>query len=286
MRNGRLALMIKECAESFGALMHPTRSDCARVERMVSENFELVDFVGQRALVGVFANLEAPPSRLIAYFCHEAPSEIAAPFISQSRAIDQAVCLAIIARHGAGARTRAIARRADLGKRVTAELRTLDDAAIDRALDLRQRTSQTAAPMTIDQHAEPLSWASLSAIADLALQGEKGLFATALADITGLSMESAAALCDDPSSRNMLFALRFSGFDTELALSVVIALAGEMASTQSAQSRFRSHYGAISIEEAADRVRGWKLDELATLQRLRQHLANDAMADQPLRRRA
>lgn len=78
-------------------------------------------------------------------------------------------------------------------------------------------------------------------------------------------MTSARILCDDPTSRNLLFALRFMGFDTEQAMSVFQGLAPDFATDAGVQQRFRSAYGAIGVQEAADRVRRWQLEELESL---------------------
>lgn len=278
MRDDRLALMLRESAMSYAAHETPSAEDRSRLERVVTDNFTLLAPETQRSVISAFAPIKALPPKLVAYFCHEAIEPVAAPFIVHAKTVTEPVCVAIIARHRSGGRVRAVARRADLSKRTLDALRDLHDPAIDRAIELRQHALRDvgAEEPVSDTTAVPLS--SLVAMAELATNGETPLFATALADATGLSMESATALCDDPTSRNLLFALRSIGFDTELGLAVFEGLAGTAASVDGAAERFRSVYQAIGADEAAAKVRAWKLEERQVLARLRQRIGNDHVA--------
>lgn len=282
MRDDRLALMLRESAATYAALHAPDANDRARLERLVIDNFELIDATTQPSIAGLFASITDLPPKLVAYFCHEAPDRAAAPFIVHAKAISEATCLAIVARHGPGARARAVARRSALTRAVLAALRGLDDAAIDRAIELRQPAS--AVGLDEPHHTPtPVERPDLIAMADLAADKDKGLFATALADATGLNMESATALCDDPTSRNMLFLLRFLGFDAGLGWIVVEGLSGATDTGLDARHEFGSAYCRVTADQAARRVRAWKLEELRAMADMRRRIANDSVAPTGLR---
>lgn len=272
MTNDRIALMLHQNAERFARLRAPSPEDRARFEKQLLENIDLVSDEHLRAIAGTLAPLETTPLE-VAHFLCEVEETIAAPFIARSPVLDDQILLDIIARHGAGARTRAIARRRALTGPVRAGLRTLEDPAIDRALELRQ-TARPSEPVRAPGQprgtiAQRLDAEVLGQVATLAGIESRPLFETALADSTGLSMTSARILCDDPTSRNFLFALRFMGFADEQALSVFRGLAPDLAADDDVEERFRQAYRLITSSEAAERVRGWQLDEirsLATLQ--------------------
>lgn len=264
MTNQRIALMLQQNAERFARLRAPSAEDRARIEKQILENIDMVEDEHLRAIAGAFAPLETTPIE-VAHFLCEADETIAAPFIARSPALDDQILLDIVARHGAGARTRAIARRRTLSGPVRAALRGLDDAAIDRALELRQIAlppAQGKSGSTVRQRPDT---EALGQIAALAGEQSRPLFETALADSTGLSMTSARILCDDPTSRNFLFALRFMGFANEQALAVFKGLAPEFAEDGDVERRFLEAYERVRSHEATERVRGWQLDEVRSL---------------------
>lgn len=264
----RLALMLRQNAERFARLRAPSADDCARIAKQILENIDLVPDEHLRAIAGILAPLESTPAEVAHFFCH-ADAAIAAPFIARSPALDDRILLDIIARYGTGPQARAIARRSQVSGPLRAALRWLDHPAIDRALELRQTQAPVAAgssPTVVRNAAtQRLDDAALSQLAGLAGVRSRPLFETALADCTGLSMTSARILCDDPTSRNFLIALRFMGFDGEQALSVFGGLVHDLADDDAVRDRFRIAYEAITPVEAAERVRGWQLDEIQSL---------------------
>jgi uncharacterized protein (DUF2336 family) len=267
MQNQRLARMLIENAEQFARLSNPSTEDCMRIQKHILENIDLVSADDRRAIAAIFAPLATTPLEIVHFFC-DSDEAIAAPFVARTPAVDDRMLLTMIGSYRAGPRVRAIARRPDLSGPVRAALRGLDDPAVDRALELRQ-TPQTA-QRSANGHersgpTQRLDAGALSQIAVLAGEQSRSLFETALADCTGLSMTSARILCDDPTSRNLLFALRFMGFDGEQAMSVFQGLAPDLANDTGVQRRFRSAYDAVGLHDAADRVRRWQLEELESL---------------------
>lgn len=268
MKNHRIAMMLRQNAERFGRLHSPTPEDRARIEKQLLENIDLLSDEHLRAIAGTLAPLETTPIEVAHFFC-EADEAISAPFIARSPVLDDRILLDIISRSGAGPRSRAIARRREISGPVRAALRALDEPAIDRALELRQ----TAQPTSVKVGSAParsavtqrLDAEVLGQIAALAGEQSRPLFVTALADSTGLSMTSARILCDDPTSRNFLYSLRFMGFGEDQALSVFSGLAPDMADDPDVESRFRAAYKEVNAQQAAERVRSWQLDELQSL---------------------
>lgn len=268
MKNNRISLMLRQNAERFARQRAPSPEDCARFEKQLLENFELIADEHLRAIAGKLAPLETTPVEIAHCLC-ETEETIAAPFIARSPVLDDQILLDIVARHGAGGRTRAIARRRTLSGPVRAGLRTLEDPSIDRALELRQ-TARPSDPVRAPGRprgaiVQRLDAEVLGQIATLAGAESRPLFETALADSTGLSMTSARILCDDPTSRNFLLALRFMGFGDEQALSVFKGLAADLADDEDVEARFREAYRQVAPHEAAERVRGWQLDEIRSL---------------------
>ena len=267
MQSHRLALMLHENAVRVSKLSEADDGELERVAARICENFEIIPPDWQRAIAGVFASLEQVPNRLIDTFI-ESDESVAGPFIAASPAISEAVLLELIRVHGADGHSRAIARRKHLPEAVTQALRALEHAAIDRALELRQTNS--AGDVAPRQASDPMVLPAPDAEEEaevVALSGAdtRSLFETALADRTGLSMASARILCDDPTSKNLLFALRFMGLSTEHAEQIFCNLANALRHDQSVLDRFRTAYNEIDRLQAAERVRGWQLEELRSL---------------------
>lgn len=267
MQNHRLALMLHENALRFANLPDPTDDEMERVGSRIAENFEFVPLVWQRAIAGVFAPLHHVPSSLIDLFIGS-EENVAGPFIAASPVLTDPMLLRIIELHGPDGHTRAVARRQDLSEAVKLALRAFADPAIDRALELRQ--GAVAADSDIPPTPDPFmqqEHGTGDAVEAAALSGaeNRSLFETALADRTGLSMTSARILCDDPTSKNLLFALRFMGCDTDQALQIFYNLAGGLANQHDVIGRFRTAYEAIDRREAVERVRSWQLEELRSL---------------------
>ncbi|MBO6637915.1 MAG: DUF2336 domain-containing protein [Roseitalea sp.] len=269
MQNQRLAKMLIDNAERFARLRNPSTEDCMRIQKHILENIDLVSVDDRRALAAIFAPIETAPLEIVHFFC-DSDETIAAPFVARSPAIDDRMLLTMIRSHGASPRVRAIARRPNLTGPVRAALRALDDPAVDRALELRQIPTGSSRSNRVGERdrsgpTQRLDAGALSQIAALAGDRSRSLFETALADCTGLSMTSARILCDDPTSRNLLLALRFMGFDEEQALSVFRGLSADLANSEDVQERFRSAYAGTGAQEAAERVRRWQLEELEAL---------------------
>ena len=273
MQNHRLALMLHENALGYARTADPTDQDQARICRLIIDNMSLIAPSWQRAIVGIFAPLWSTPADLLDLFCNLS-ADVSAPFVATCPTLDDAMLRQLIDTYGAGPWTRAIARRKALSADMIKALRALNDPATDRALELRQgepaEIHKRRIVPTERKHID-LTDNALDDIIELASDPSPVLFATALADSTGLSMTSARILCDDPTTRNMLFALRFMGLDTDRALTVFKALASaELAQDEAVQNRFRDAYETVTPQEAVHRVRGWQLDELASLARFGQ----------------
>lgn len=268
MQNQRLARMLIENAEQFARLGNPSTDDCMRIQKHILENIDLVSADDRRAIAAIFAPLETTPLEIVHFFC-DSDEAIAAPFVARTPAVDDRMLLTMIGSYRAGPRVRAIARRPSLSGPVRAALRALDDPSVDRALELRQSPKSGSMAAFADRDrvrpTQRLDAGALSQIAALAGEKSRSLFETALADCTGLSMTSARILCDDPTSRNLLFALRFMGFDLDQALSVFRGMAADLAGDETVLQRFRAAYSMIEAEEAAERVRRWQLEELQSL---------------------
>ncbi len=232
---------------------------------------------------------------------------LCSPILTRSPLLTDPELLAIISQHGEE-HARAIARRPALNFPVVSALRAMNSAGVDRALDLRQRvdpaTSRDAAqsPATLNNAFTPIQSgnpspykpqvvASSEAVTglprrtgtdhgellELAREQNRTLLHTAFADGLCVTVASAAALCSDPTSRNLIHALRFLEAPTPVAGGIFQCLAPALSKQEGVMARFEAVYEAVTPEQAARKVLQWRSDDLLALAR-EALAANDSSA--------
>lgn len=263
------------------------RADIARLGDLVLPLLDAMSDAGRRRIAAMLCDHAFAPKSLLRALC-DFPVEVCSSILTRSKRLNNAELLAIVSQHGA-AHARAIARRSELDDAVACALRAMDDAGVDRALDLRQRPRPDAAPAAgirtpvapgrpenplqailrsaPSQHALPLRRMTPEAVIALAGDDNANLLHTAIADSLAITVASAAALCSAPSSKNMLYLLRFLGMDGRQAREFFAALAPDLAADDEVTDRFAAVYEQITDEQAAARVRAWRSDDLVALAR-------------------
>ena len=272
MQKHRLAIMLLENAHGFARLAQPGREDKARLERHMDDSFALLAPKDQQRVAAALATTPVLPRTVVRQILDADPAA-AIPFVTRSPAIDATMLAGLIGRHGAGPLVRAIARRAHLPAALKAQLRGLHDPGVDRALELRQPSTE---PGTISlqplhaqtTHQRPVETQASQLIAELARTGQTEEIQAMIRSRTGLGIQSVRQLCADPTSRNFLHALRFLGLSTSDASDVFRAFSDQaIGGSESVLARFRAVYEEILPTQAAQRVSLWRLDELRQLAR-------------------
>ncbi len=264
MSEQKIVTIVCEAAEAFASSTKVGATDAARLSRLVTAQFDRLADVDQLRVAGILARAPELPDAILDHLVG-VPAMVIAPFAALSPALGDERLLELVERHGAGPVSRAIARRTPISRTVSDALRTLCDPATDRALELRQRPlpgiRQTAIPA--------LMFAALDTGTEQRLigyltEGDYGLFETALADRLGLAIASARAICDDPMSRNFLYAMRLAGFSLKGASDVFEALHPSSRFDERIATEFARAYRLVDDAAAAQKVERWRLEDAAS----------------------
>ena len=264
MSEQRISRIVQDAAEAFASNAKAGPAEAERLSRLLTGHFAMLAENDQLRVTGILARASWLPASVLDHIAGLAPA-IIAPFAALSPALGDERLLDLLDRHGAGAVSRAIARRIPISSRVMAALRELCDPATDRALELRQRPlpvrRETAVPVlenrSLDSETERQFAAFLT-------EGELGLFETALADRLGLSIASARAICDDPMSRNFLYAMRHAGFSLAGASEVFDSLHPAGRQDERIAAEFARAYQLVDPAAAAAKVERWRLEDAAS----------------------
>ena len=257
----------------------PLRSEIIRLVDLVLPLLKLVGDDSRRRIAASLATNEFAPKTLLLALC-DFPAAVCSPILTRSKLLNDAELLAILSQHGEQ-HARSIARRGNLGTPVLDALRSLKSEAVNRALDLRRRLDDAMPPeqaQSFDQfqalmhgdvagHARPVVPIDNDDLISLARDPNPVLFRTAVADALAITFVSATALCTNPTSKNLIYMLRFIGMPVGKALMVFTALAPDLAEDPEVVARFEAVYGEITADQAVRKVWAWRSDDLLALAR-------------------
>ena len=272
----------------FCARTRPTREDALLLSDLVIPLVARLRHDSLRKMAAALALSQAAPKPLLLALC-DFPVAVCSPILTRCAELTVPELLAMISQHGDD-HARAIARREGLEEPVVTALRDLNSSGVDRALDLRQRVEADlgqpdAAPAAyaagadpfdayrelmhgdMEKHARPLLDMDLDELANLAADPNPVFLQTAIADAVGLTLASATALCADPTSKNLVFALRFIGAPPEKAFGIFASLAPELAVQDGVRQQFLGVYQSVSANEAVRKVWSWRSDDLLAIAR-------------------
>lgn len=261
-------------------LPRPSKADATRLVDLVMPLLKAICENSRREIAAMLATSEAAPKPLLLALC-DYPVDICSPILTRSRSLSAPELLAILSQRTSPEHARAIARRSNLDMSVVNALRMLNNEGVDRALDLRQRLDN---PMPEEQtqsfeqfrkdlhgdiaaHAQPSVPVSVRQIIDAAREPDRTVLHTAVANALAITMVSSAGLCGNPTSRNLIYMLRFIGASVDDGLKLFTALAPDLAEDPAVVARFEAVFMEITTEEAVHKVWTWRSDDLLALAR-------------------
>ena len=257
----------------------PSKSDMTRLVDLVLPLLPSVGDDSRREIASLLAISEFAPKPLLLALC-DFPVAICSPILTRSHLLSAAELLAILSQRGIE-HARAIARRTRLETPVVNALRHMENEGIDRALDLRQRLDN-AMPREqaesfekfrndlrgdVASQAQPVIDVSMEQIVEAARDPNPGVLHTAVADALAITMVSAEGLCGNPTSRNLIYMLRFVGATLDDGLKVFTALSPDLAADPAVVNRFSTVFDEITTEQAVHKVWSWRSDDLLALAR-------------------
>ena len=132
----RLDLVLMATVTNFEGLARPSNHDLRQFAELFAPLFRQAGPDTRRMAVAALSRCPVVPAALVGLIA-EQPIDVAAPFLVNSAALDEAALAQIIAR-GDRQAARAIARRKALSPRTVADLAATGDSAVMRSLKVRQ----------------------------------------------------------------------------------------------------------------------------------------------------
>lgn len=257
----------------------PMREDMVRLVDLVLPLLNQIRDESRRRIAASLATCDHAPKALLLALC-DFPAAVCSPILTRSRHLTDAEMLAILSQHGEE-HARAIARRPKLADPVLNALRSFESEAVDRALKLRRRLDEALPPERqhsfdmfeatlhgdLVDHATPVVAIDIDKLVSLAQDPNPVLFRTAIADALGVTLTSATELCANPTSRNMIYMLRFLKVPLEKAFAIFCALAPELSGDPDVATRFGEAFRETPVETAVRKVWSWRSDDLLALAR-------------------
>ena len=263
----------------FCTMPRPGKADATQLVDLVLPLLKSISDDSRREIASLLAVTDAAPKPLLLALC-DYPVSISSPILTRCRLLTASELMAILSQRSPE-HARAIARRTDLERPVVNALRMLENEGVDRALDLRQRLKS---PLPREQeesfeqfrdslhgditaHAEPSIAMSIDEIVTAARDPDPAVLHATVANALAITRVSASGLCGNPTSRNLIYMLRFVGASFEDGLKIFAALAPDLAGDPDVVARFEAVYSEITTEQAVHKVWSWRSDDLLALAR-------------------
>ncbi|GAB4361106.1 MAG: DUF2336 domain-containing protein [Oricola sp.] len=255
------------------------REDMIRLVDLVLPLLNQISAESRRQIAAALATSKHAPKALLLALC-DCPAAVCSPILTRCQLLNDAELLAILSQHGED-HARAIARRKKLATAVVVALRSLESEAVNRALDLRHRLDEampaeqrlsfeqyeTGMHGAFEDHAKPVVAFDTDRFISLARDPNPVLFRTAVADVLGITLISATELVGNPTSRNLIYMLRFLQLPIERAFEVFSALAPDLAGDREVVARFEEVFRETTLEQSVRKVWAWRSDDLMALAR-------------------
>lgn len=133
---------------------------------------------------------------------------------------------------------------------------------MEMAMAIAEQHNALARPEQI-QHNLPAQEGHAEKLIRLALREKPELFATALADGLGLTVDRCLRIMRRSGSGELLAGLKSLRLSTDQAFVVMCALNPIVAASKADIRLFRDRFDALDMEKAVEMVRLWKSDEIA-----------------------
>lgn len=290
---GKGERLFRAAVSAFCSLTRPSRRDALQLDDLTLPLFDGVSIETRRYVAAALSECEVVPPNLLHRLCDE-PIDVSAPLLVRSRALSDADLVAIIQKHGV-LHAQAVSRRPGIGPALVHLIRSImteaarmpdPDTGAREAIELtsdsdghtrisaseamRNRLRMMMRPgAVLDAENDPgVPAAPTSAfyakLRDTALTGNPEFFHTAFADAMKVNVRTAKALLDGTSNSQLIAALKALELTEEQAFLVLAASGPSRFAHPEAIRLFLERYRSLSLETARERVRGWKLDMVAT----------------------
>ncbi len=284
--------ILRAAISAFVALSKPNRRDCNQIEDLALPILPFASEQTKRFICAALAENGSAPGNLVRRLCDE-PVEICAPLLLLSPVLAAIDLVAIIGRKGKH-HARIIARRSHLPNDVIEALALVDDekvraraagtpasADLNEASNLKPTTAAQARSLLADlamslnraeaassvdadaDAAEPLTVGHAARLVRLVLHEDIGLFATAVADATGLTFGKVQRLVRRVATGELLTVLRALDVSVDAAFVISCALNPHIASSRLEIRLFRERFEHLDKDKAVDTLRRWKADEIS-----------------------
>lgn len=287
---GKAERLFKAAVSAFCSLTRPSRRDLVQLDDLTLPLFPMVSVEARRYVAAALSECAIAPSALLARLANER-IDIAAPLLVRSAFLTDIELIALIGRHGIG-HARAIARRPALNPTIAQLIRALESlipettmptpsTPIIQTLQATASTEQHPASENVRERLRAMMWADAASakagpiaaearaemfrkLRDSALSGNETFFHAALAG--ALEMNSAASrhIFATPGYSPLLAALRSLDLTEEQAFMIAAAVKPAQFMHGEAVRMFLGRYRALDLDTARDRVRGWKLEMVAS----------------------
>lgn len=290
---GKGERLFRAAVSAFCSLTRPSRRDALQLDDLTLPLFEDVSVETRRYVAAALSECEVVPPNLLHLLCNE-PVDISAPLLVRSRALSDADLIALIRKHGLP-HAQAISRRPGIGPALAHLISTVASEATAPDPDVGARLAiestpeprpgqaprgsaseamrnrlrmmmrpEADLPANLDVSIAPPAPAFYAKLRDTALTGNPEFFHTAFADAMKVNVRTARALLENKSDSQLLAALKALELSEEQAFLVLCAATPARFAHAETIRLFLERYRSLSVETARERVRGWKLDMVAT----------------------
>jgi uncharacterized protein (DUF2336 family) len=300
--------ILRASVSAFVALSNPNRRDCNQIEDLALPILPFASEQTKRFICAALAENGSAPANLVRKLCDE-PVEICAPLLLLSPVMSAIDLVAVIGRKGKH-HARIIARRSHLPNDVIEALALVDDDKVRaRAAGSNEAADAIAAsnlkPTTAAQARTLLAELAMSLnstgpaspfgsdvpeteqapagnaarLVRLALHEDTGLFATAVADATGLTFGKVQRLVKRAVPGELSTVLRALDISVDAAFVISCTLNPQTGANRLEIRLFRDRFEQLDQEKAVETLRRWKADEITAEFKRRAVNSDEADAD-------
>ena len=303
--------ILRAAVSAFVALSKPNIRDCNQIEDLAAPILSVATPQTKRFVAAALAESRAAPVGLVKRICAE-PVEICATLLLCTPVLSAVDLVNIIGKQGKQ-HARVIAQRHHLpndviealaliedpmvrervSRKDTAEvssegknsLKNIKPVSVDDAINLlREIMVDSTAPVVANVETIELTADMITAkLVRLALNEEEGLFATAMADVCGVSYGRALKLLRRPSSSELATALRANSILTGDAYLICSVFYPPITTNRTEIRLFKDRFEAMAIEQASEMLRQWKADEISIELRRKGHNQDTSVEDTAIR---
>lgn len=290
---GKAERLFKAAVSAFCSLTRPSRRDMTQLDDLTLPLLHMVSVEARRYVAAALSECASAPPGLLSRLADDR-IDIAAPLLVRSELLSDVQLIALIGKKGIG-HARAIARRPGLNPTIMQLIRALESSIPQTSIGTMP---PSAAPVQVGSAAvakpgqrltgddvrerlrgmmrsdkRPVRNAAVAAgdrqevfvkLREASLTGDDTFFQTALADALRMNFATSRHIFVASSYSPLLAALRSLDLSEEQAYLVASTAMPMHFKHAEAVRLFLTRYRALDREVALDRVRGWKLEMIAS----------------------